>query len=173
MKNIINIQKYTSPCGELVLGSLDGKLCQCDWVVEKHRDIVDRRLKKQLGATFVETTSDVIELASAQLDEYFAGTRQVFTVPLLFVGSDFQRSVWHELMNIPYGKTISYAALAVRLGRPSAVRAVANANGANAISIFAPCHRVIGSNNTLGGYGGGLNAKRYLLQLESSPTIFG
>ena len=79
-------------------------------------------------------------------------------------------SVWNELMNIPYGTTISYAELSRRLGRPTAMRAVANANGANAISIFAPCHRVIGADGSLTGYGGGLDAKRFLLNLESNKT---
>ncbi|MDE5827293.1 MAG: methylated-DNA--[protein]-cysteine S-methyltransferase, partial [Duncaniella sp.] len=86
--------------------------------------------------------------------------------PLLFVGTEFQKKVWDGLMTIPYGTTLSYLELAGRLDIPSAVRAVANANGANGISIFAPCHRVIGSDHTLTGYAGGLDAKRYLLTLE-------
>ena len=92
-------------------------------------------------------------------------------MPLLFVGTDFQKNVWQELLKIPYGATITYADLAARLGRPNAVRAVANANGANAISIFAPCHRVVGSNGTLGGYGGGIEAKRFLLGLEGCNCL--
>ena len=108
----------------------------------------------------------VLQVARRQLDEYFKGERQIFDMPLLFVGTDFQKNVWQELLKIPYGATITYADLAARLGRPNAVRAVANANGANAISIFAPCHRVVGSNGTLGGYGGGIEAKRFLLGLE-------
>ncbi len=171
-EDIIYIQRYASPCGGLMLGSIGDKLCLCDWDVERHRAAVDRRLRKELHAVFAEQTSAVIECAAKELDEYFAGTRTAFTVPLLFCGSDFQRSVWNELLKIPYGTTISYGEMARRQGRPSAVRAVANANGANAISIFAPCHRVIGSDHSLTGYGGGLEAKRYLLQLES-PSLFG
>ena len=89
-------------------------------------------------------------------------------MPLLFVGSDFQKSVWQMLLEIPYGQTISYGEMARRIGIPKAVRAVANANGANAISIFAPCHRIIGSDRSLTGYGGGLEAKKFLLELEGA-----
>ena len=96
----------------------------------------------------------------------------MFDIPLLFVGTDFQKRVWKLLLKIPYGQTISYGTMAEKLGNPQAIRAVANANGANAISIFAPCHRVIGSNNSLTGYGGGLNAKKYLLQLEQEQQSF-
>jgi len=92
-------------------------------------------------------------------------------VPLLFVGTDFQKTVWNELLKIPFGKTISYGEMAKHIGRPQAVRAVANANGANSISIFAPCHRVIGSDHSLTGYGGGLSAKKFLLELESQPRL--
>ena len=92
-------------------------------------------------------------------------------MPLLFVGTDFQKAVWNELLKIPFGKTVSYGEMALRIGMPKAVRAVANANGANSISIFAPCHRVIGSDRSLTGYGGGLSAKKFLLELESQPRL--
>ena len=167
-KNIIKTRRYESPCGTLLLGSFDDKLCLCDWQVEKHRDHVDRRLKRVLNAEFADGTSDVIEEAVTQLDEFFAKKRQAFSIPLLFVGTDFQKTVWRELLTIPYGETISYGDMARRIGMPKAVRAVANANGANAISIFAPCHRVIGSDGSLTGYGGGLAAKKMLLELEKS-----
>lgn len=167
-KNIIKTRRYESPCGTLLLGSFDDKLCLCDWQVEKHRDHVDRRLKRVLNAEFEDGTSDVIEEAVTRLDEFFAKKRQAFSIPLLFVGTDFQKTVWRELLTIPYGETISYGDMARRIGMPKAVRAVANANGANAISIFAPCHRVIGSDGSLTGYGGGLAAKKMLLELEKS-----
>lgn len=165
-KNIIKIKRYESPCGTLMLGSFGDRLCLCDWQVEKHREHVDRRLKRILCAGFEEGTSEVIERARRQLDEFFAGKRREFDVPLLFVGTEFQKTVWNELLNIPFGSTISYGEMARRIGMPKAVRAVANANGANAMSIFAPCHRVIGSDHSLTGYGGGLAAKRLLLELE-------
>lgn len=166
-KNIIKTRHYESPCGALLLGAFNDKLCLCDWQVEKHRDHVDRRLKRVLRAEFEDGTSAVIEKTVTQLDEFFAGKREVFDIPLLFVGTDFQKKVWDELLKIPYGKTISYGEMARHIGMPKAVRAVANANGANAISILAPCHRVIGSNGSLTGYGGGLAAKKALLGLEA------
>lgn len=165
-KNMIKIRLYESPCGVLMLGSFGDKLCLCDWQVEKRRDRVDRRLKRSLDAEFEEGTSEVIENAVEQLDEFFAGKRKKFDVPLLFAGTDFQKTVWNELLKIPFGKTISYGEMARRIGMPKAARAVANANGANAMSIFVPCHRVIGSDHSLTGYGGGLDAKRTLLELE-------
>lgn len=171
MKNIIKTKSYESPCGMLLLGSFNDRLCLCDWQVEKHRDHVDRRLKRVLKAEFEEGSSDVIEETARQLDEYFAGKRKEFNVPLLFVGTDFQKTVWNELLNIPFGRTISYGEMARRIGMPKSVRAVANANGANAISILAPCHRVIGSNGSLTGYGGGLAAKKMLLDLETGSLL--
>ena len=102
------------------------------------------------------------------MDEYFAGKRKAFDLPLLFVGTDFQKSVWDALLDVPFGATQSYAWLAEKIGNPKAVRAVGMANGANSISIFAPCHRIIGSNRSLTGYGGGLETKRFLLDLESN-----
>lgn len=167
-KNIIKIKRYESPCGTLMLGSFGDKLCLCDWQVEKHREHVDKRLKRILRAEFEEGMSDVIGEAASQLDEFFAGKRKEFTVPLLFVGTEFQKVVWNELLKIPFGQTISYGEMAQRIGMSKAVRAVANANGANSMSIFAPCHRIIGSDRSLTGYGGGLPAKKYLLELEAN-----
>lgn len=169
--NTITTQLYTSPCGVLRLGSFGGSLCLCDWMAETHHDHVDRRLKRMLDADFECGTSDAIAKAALQLDEYFARRRRHFDIPLLFVGTDFQKKVWADLLDIPFGTTISYGEMARRIGMPKAVRAVANANGANAISIFAPCHRVIGSDRSLTGYGGGLKAKQMLLSLEN-PSAF-
>lgn len=103
---------------------------------------------------------------ASQLREYFAGQRQVFSLELALQGTDFQLAVWNELLRIPYGVTISYAELAHRIGRPSAIRAVGTANGANPVPVIVPCHRVIGSNGTLTGYGGGIERKQWLLALE-------
>jgi methylated-DNA-[protein]-cysteine S-methyltransferase len=102
----------------------------------------------------------------AQLLEYFAGKRQIFDIPLALRGTEFQLAVWNELLRIPYGDTITYAELAQRIGRPSAIRAVGAANGANPIPVIVPCHRVIGSNGTLTGYGGGIQRKQWLLAHE-------
>ena len=150
----------------MILGAYEDKLCLCNWVTEKHPGRVEKRLQTFLKADYVEASSATIQEAVRQLDEYFREERRTFDVPLLFVGTDFQKQVWRQLLEIPYGHTVSYGEMARQLGKPSAVRAVANANGANAISIFAPCHRVIGSNHSLTGYGGGLEAKRFLLRLE-------
>lgn len=167
-KRIIVTKRYDSPCGAIILGALDDKLCMCDWLNGTNHDSVASRLKRILKAEFAEGTSEVIKKAEKQLDEFFAQKRRDFDIPLLFAGTDFQKTVWRELLQIPYGTTVSYGEMARRIGMPKAVRAVANANGANAISIFAPCHRVIGSDGTLTGYGGGLETKRMLLELEST-----
>lgn len=161
---------YKAPCGVLTLGSVDGMLCLCDWPAEKHRSLVQRRMETALGASFANGTSEVIEQAALELDEYFAGHRRTFDVPLLLAGTDFQKTVWTELLDIPCGQTASYAEIARRIGRPEAVRAVANAVGANALSVFIPCHRVVGSDRSLTGYAGGLEAKRALLNLEFNNT---
>lgn len=164
--DVIITREYEAPCGGLLLGAYGDELCLCNWQVERHRGLIDRRLVKVLKADMQEGSSVVIERAVTQLDEYFAGERREFDVPLMFVGTEFQKRVWRELLNVPYGATVSYGEMARRIGMPTAVRAVANANGANSISIFAPCHRVIGSDNSLTGYGGGIEAKRWLLELE-------
>ena len=163
----IIIQSYPSPAGELIIGSYGGQLCLCDWAKESRRKTIDHRLSKALKAEIREGHSKVIDKTIAELDAYFAGKSSSFDIPVLFVGTDFQKSVWNALLDIPYGETISYGSLAQRLGHPKAVRAVANANGANAISIIVPCHRVIGSNHQLVGYGGGLEAKKILLDIEA------
>lgn len=164
--NVITTRLYDAPCGRLVLGSFGDSLCLCDWLTGQRHNLIVRRLSRNLGACFAEGTSPLLEAAAAQLDEYFSGRRRAFGLPLLFTGTKFQKAVWQQLMTIPYGETISYGALAAGLGMPKSVRAVANANGANAISVFAPCHRVIGADRSLTGYGGGLAVKRYLLDLE-------
>ncbi|MCM1004833.1 MAG: methylated-DNA--[protein]-cysteine S-methyltransferase [Prevotella sp.] len=170
----IKITRYRSPAGDMILGSLGGKLCLCDWAVEKRCGAIDRRVCRHLNAEYEEGSSDIIRLATAQLDEYFAGERKEFSISLIFSGSPFQCRVWAALMKIPYGVTISYAEQARLIGNPRAVRAVASANAANPISIFVPCHRVIGSNRKLTGYGGGLDVKQKLLELEGRDLqLFG
>lgn len=162
MNKTIQIQHYHSPCGDLILGSYGNELCLCNWVIEKHQGRVDKRLQSLLNADYAIHASDITQEAARQLDEYFGRKRTTFDIPLLFAGTDFQKNVWRALLEIPYGQTLSYGEMARRLGLPNAVRAVANANGANAISIFAPCHRVIGSNRSLTGYGGGIEAKNFV-----------
>jgi len=170
--NDICIQTYKSPVGEILLGSYDGRLCLADWKYRKMRGSIDKRIQKGLSCEYVEVSSPVIETTILQLNEYFEGTRKTFDIPLLMVGTDFQKSVWHGLIAIPYAKTASYLQLSKNIGNEKAVRAVASANGANAISILIPCHRIIGSNGDLVGYAGGLPAKKKLLELESTQTLF-
>lgn len=139
-----------------------------DWRYRKGRESIDRRVQKGLNAIFVEEESKVLNLAAEELQAYFKGLRTTFDIPLLLVGTGFQKSVWQELLQIPFGTTASYKDLAQNIDYGTAVRAVASAIGANAISIFIPCHRIIGSNGSLTGYAGGLKAKKKLLELEKN-----
>lgn len=170
--------RYQAPCGEMLLGSLGDRLCLCSWTRELHPGRVANRLRRILkvesedcgqisGDTPGQSAFPEILLRTVrELDEYFRGERKEFDIPLLLAGSEFQKRVWQQLRHIPYGQTASYGELATAIGSPRSVRAVANANGANAISIILPCHRIIGSDGRLTGYGGGLRAKQYLLDLE-------
>ncbi|ASJ73231.1 methylated-DNA--[protein]-cysteine S-methyltransferase [Granulosicoccus antarcticus] len=164
--NQINIRYYKTKVGEVILGSFDNKLCMLDWRYRRMREAVDRRIKKGLAAEFVESEDDLIDQTIEQLDEYLRGDRSQFDIPLLMVGTEFQKSVWGALLDIPYGLTSTYLQLAINLNNKKAVRAVASANGANAISVIIPCHRIIGSNGDLVGYAGGLPVKKQLLELE-------
>lgn len=166
MQQKILVQRYQLPCGDIRIGSFKDQLCLCCWTEEKHPGRVLKRLQTYLHADFKSATSDVIRKTIIQLDEYFHGNRRYFDIPLLFVGTDFQQHVWQQLLDIPYGKVLSYKELSEQLGNPKGVRAVANANGANAIAIIVPCHRVIGSDHSLTGYAGGIETKRFLLELE-------
>lgn len=169
--NTICTQVWHSPCGDLLLGSLGDRLCLCDWTNRRNASAVLSRLKRYSHADIIEQNSSVIDLAVSQLDEYFHSTRRTFSVPLLFAGTPFQQAVWAALQGIPYGTTLTYLHLAERIGCPQSVRAVANAVGANAMSVIVPCHRIIGTNGTLTGYAGGLPAKRFLLHLEAAGRI--
>jgi methylated-DNA-[protein]-cysteine S-methyltransferase len=166
--NKIHIQYHKTNLTEFIIGSYQNKLCLLDYRYRKKRDAVDNRIQKHLNATYVEQTSEVIEACKKQLDEYFNMERKVFDIPLLLAGSAFQKSVWEALLQIPFGKTVSYLELSKNIGNEKAVRAVANANGANAISIIVPCHRIIGSDGSLTGYAGGLNVKKRLLEIENN-----
>lgn len=164
--NTIKITHYDTPAGQLIIGSIDNEICLCDWMLEKRRKRIDHRIQKNLLAKYEDGSSPMIEKCISQLNEYFTGQRTSFDIPVRFSGTNFQNKVWSALMEIPFGETTSYGALAARIGMPTAVRAVANANASNPISILVPCHRVIGSDGSLTGYGGGLEAKRILLALE-------
>lgn len=167
MENLISLQHYDSPYGRLVLASFADRLCLCDWSDNPFAERNRRRIEKYLKATSKTETTSVLEETKRQLDEYFAGKRKAFDIQLCLVGTDFQHKVWNALRSIPYGSTKSYKDIAQCIGKPKAVRAVAGAIGANAISILIPCHRVIGSNHSLTGYAGGLETKRGLLGMET------
>ncbi|HSA57521.1 MAG TPA: methylated-DNA--[protein]-cysteine S-methyltransferase [Gemmatimonadaceae bacterium] len=152
----MNTIVHPSPVGGLTLVSEAGALVACEF--EGRTD--SRSMRRHDGP------DPVLDLARRELDAFFAGTLREFTVPVDPRGTDFQRRVWSALRAIPYGKTTSYGAIAVQVGAPDAVRAVGAANGANPIPIIIPCHRVIGANGSLTGFGGGLERKRFLLELE-------
>jgi methylated-DNA-[protein]-cysteine S-methyltransferase len=166
--NRINIQLHQTVIGELLLGSFGGRLCLLGFGDGKTKRAANDRIKKKLHAQFVDQNDEVLEKTRTQLDEYLQGRRREFDIPVLRVGTDFQKSVWNELMKVPYGATSTYLQLAKDVGNEKAVRAVGNANAVNPISIIVPCHRIIGSDGTLVGYGGGLSVKRRLLELERS-----
>ena len=168
MQNLIKTEYYSSPIGELILGSFNDKLCLCDWRYRKMRSSIDSRLKTGMNAIFIEERSNIVTETITQLKNYFKGKKPKFDIPLLLVGTDFQKDVWNALLEIPYGKTNTYIGLAKELNNETAIRAVATANGANAISIIIPCHRIIGNNGGLVGYAGGLEAKMKLLKLENA-----
>lgn len=164
----INFIYWRSPCGVLMIASLNERLVMSDWVDGWHHKAILNRFNKLIGLPFVEGSSRVIEDAIHQLEEYFRKERHGFNLPLTLIGTDFQKDVWHALQTIPYGSCPTYADIAHAIGKPKAVRAVGGAVGQNPFSIIIPCHRVVGANQSLTGYGGGLEAKKYLLALETS-----
>lgn len=164
----INIKYYEFPVGEMIIGSYGGKLCLADWRYRKDRYTIDNRIQKALCAKYLEESTMQIEETVTQIQEYFSGKREKFDIPLLMLGTDFQKSVWEVLMEVGYGETLSYLELAKKVGNEKALRAVASAVGANAISIIIPCHRIIGRDGSLTGYAGGVDVKKRLLYIESS-----
>lgn len=171
MKNKVCFQYYDSPCGQLILASVGNELCLCDWAEWPCAEKNKRRLVRLLHAEMEESLSAVLQQTMMELDEYFAGERKALDVPIHLVGTDFQKRVWQALLEIPYGQTRSYKDIALRVNNLKGIRAVAQAIGANGISIIVPCHRVIGSNHTLTGFAGGLKAKQILLNVEDLSNI--
>ncbi len=153
--------RYESPVGQLMLASDGDALVGVGW---------GEPPVTAIAAEYWNGPTRVLDAARRQLDEYFAGTRRAFDLPLKRLGTHFQLSVWSALLEIPYGKTWSYQRLAIRVGRERAVRAVGLANARNPLAIVVPCHRVIGSNGALTGFGGGIDAKAWLLVHERRVT---
>jgi methylated-DNA-[protein]-cysteine S-methyltransferase len=168
----INIQYYKTKIGELILGSFEDKLCLLDFRYRKLRESVDGRIKSGLKTDFIEQNNEILEETRKQIDEYLNGERKEFNIELLLVGTDFQKSVWKSLVKVPYGTTSTYLKIAQDIKNEKAVRAVANANGANSLAIIIPCHRIIGTNGKLVGYGGGLQVKKRLLKIEGNSHQF-
>ena len=162
----LNCISWDSPIGLIRLVSVDEKLIMCDWIDNHHHQSKFAKFKRIIGLNCIESESAVIIKTKSEILEYLNGERQSFDIPLHFIGTDLQQAVANELLKIPYGQTISYSELAKRIGRPTATRAVVNAVGYNPLSILIPCHRIIGSNGSLTGYGGGLDRKRKFLTIE-------
>lgn len=157
---MITCTHIDSPVGPLFLAADENGLRLIEFHSPRH--------PVRRGDDWQQGEHEVLDVARAQLDAYFNGGRRSFDLPLAPHGTPFQREVWHTLASIPFGETISYAQLAARVGRPSAMRAVGAANGRNPLPIVLPCHRVIGANGSLTGFGGGLPTKQFLLELEGA-----
>jgi AraC family transcriptional regulator of adaptative response/methylated-DNA-[protein]-cysteine methyltransferase len=155
-----------SPVGPLVAGATDEGLCLLEFSDRRMLEAQLGTLRRRLGAPLVPGRSRWLDALRGQLDEYFAGQRQRFELPLVIRGTPFQEQVWRTLLEIPYGETWSYRDVATRVGRSGATRAVGTANGMNRIAIVIPCHRVVNADGRMGGYGGGLWRKQFLLDLE-------
>jgi AraC family transcriptional regulator of adaptative response/methylated-DNA-[protein]-cysteine methyltransferase len=165
---IVDLKRIETPIGTMYAAAVQEGLCMLEFGDRKTLESTLTNLAQSLKAKVVQGDSQHFSLLEKELSEYFAGSRIRFSVPLFPVGTEFQKSVWQVLQQIPYGETWNYRKQAEVLGDVKKVRAVANANGLNRISIIIPCHRVIGSNGTLTGYGGGIWRKQKLLELERS-----
>jgi len=163
---MINTIIINTPLGEMVAGATDEGVCLLEFSDRRMLPTEYKDLSKLLKTTLEDGQNRHLKTLRKQLKEYFEGKRKEFTMPLITPGTEFQQAVWKELLNIKFGSTRSYQKQAIALNRPDSIRAVANANGMNRISIIIPCHRVIGSDGHLTGYGGGLKRKKWLLDHE-------
>jgi AraC family transcriptional regulator of adaptative response/methylated-DNA-[protein]-cysteine methyltransferase len=165
----VTLRDVETPVGRMTIGVTDAVVVLCDFT---HRPLMAAQLaavRRRIGPT-TYGDAPLLDRVEAQLREYFSGIRDVFDLPIDIPGSAFQERVWAELRRIPYGETISYRELADRVDAGAAYRAVGRANGTNRLAVIVPCHRVVASGGGLGGYGGGLEAKRRLLDLETRTT---
>ncbi len=166
-KQVAWLADVDTPIGEMIAGATDTHLVLLEFARRRTLDAQLERLTRMTGFTLERGDSPIVRDLRRELDEYFRGERKEFTIPIDARGTPFQMRVWAALRLIPTGTTTSYARLAMSVGQASAVRAVAGANGDNPIAILIPCHRVIGSDGSLTGYGGGLWRKKKLLDLEA------
>lgn len=163
----IYTKQINTPIGKMLAGVTDDGICLFDFEHRKMMDNIMRRITTGIDGTIIEgVMHHHFQILEKQMDEYFIGNRQEFSLPLHLVGTLFQKQVWEGLKHIPYGETRSYKQQSIFLGNEKAIRAVAGANGENGIAIIIPCHRVIGENGHLTGYGGGLWRKDWLLKHE-------
>ena len=167
-KQVINITRLETPLGTMFACATEQGICLLEFTDRKMLETELKLLAKSLNANIIQGANKHFDQLKQELDEYFEGKRKTFSVPLFTPGTTFQQTVWEALQTIPYGATHSYKKQSLAINKPEAVRAVANANGMNRISIIVPCHRVIGADGSLTGYGGGLWRKKWLLDLEQS-----
>ncbi len=166
-QGVIDITRFETVLGPMFAAATEKGICLLEFSDRRMLETQLKTLSKLLNASIIQGTNKHFALLQEQLHEYFAGSRKIFNLPLFTPGTEFQNKVWTELQKIPYGTTRSYEAQAEAIGKPAGVRAVANANGQNRIAIIIPCHRVIGKDGHLTGYGGGLWRKQWLLDLEN------
>jgi len=164
---MLTVTRVLTPLGPMIAGGTEDSLYFFEFSDRRRLEKQLERLRARLGCVFVPGDNDLLKRTTAEIEAYFAGELRQFAIPLAAPGTEFQQTVWDELRRIPFGETRSYADVARSIGRPTAVRAVARANGDNRMAIFIPCHRVVGSDGRLTGYGGGLWRKQHLLDLES------
>lgn len=170
-ESCIWINRIRTPLGSMIMGVSDQGLCLLEFAERRMLDTQLQRLRQRMGRVFLPGDHPQMQWVKKELDDYFNNNLQSFTVPVQSPGTSFQESVWQALRQIPYGEMRSYAEIAETIGHPSAVRAVGRANGDNRIAIIIPCHRVVGSDGDLTGYGGGLWRKEYLLTLEQAQSF--
>jgi len=169
--DVILIDRLTTPIGPMFVCATDRGVCLLEFVDRKMLETEFKDIQRLLGAQIIAGENEHTKQAKIQLAQYFDGHRKVFDLSLDAPGTPFQQQVWQCLHNIPFGDTASYQQQALRINNPKAVRAVASANGANRIAIIIPCHRVIGKNGSLTGYGGGLARKKWLIEHESNQGL--
>jgi len=172
--SVAAVTRLSTPLGPMLAAATRDALLLLEFADRRQLASQVRRVVQRAGVVYVPESNPVLERTASELAEYFSGNRRTFTVPIGPLGTEFEREVWGALTEIPFGETRSYAEIARRVGRSTAVRAVGRANGMNAIAVVIPCHRVVGSNGRLVGYGGGLWRKERLLAHERSslgPTV--
>lgn len=169
--NIINLHRFTTPLGPMIAGASENGICLLEFTDRRMLEFEFKELKRLLKANILHGYSPYFSIVEQQISEYFEGKRKAFDIPLVTPGTSFQNLVWQKLQEIPYGQTRSYKQQALAIESPNGVRAVARANGFNRLCIIVPCHRVIGEDGSMTGYGGGIWRKKWLLDFEKKNSI--